>query len=212
MTKLTTLLSTLILATQHTLALPQSQPTPTPYTNLPSVPPGLFTSHARVEIHNTTLSSAWHALTNFPAYADWNPFVRFAAVVSPTNITLPRQYPQIDAYLIMRTQIPPLPLPVNKYTLDNPLAISPAYELITTVDEERRRLAWRYVPEQALDAERWQALSDLGGGTVLYEAREVFSGPLAETLRALMEEGLQKSFEAQGEGLRVLLEGGYSGE
>lgn len=58
-----------------------------------------------------------------------------------------------------------------------------------------------------LAAERWQAISDLGNGKVLYESREVFSGPLAYTLKALMKESLQEGFNAQGEGLKLLLEG-----
>jgi hypothetical protein len=42
---------------------------------------------------------------------------------------------------------------------------------------------------------------------VLYESREVFSGPLAGVLKAAFEDGLQKGFDAQGEGLKRLLEG-----
>lgn len=44
-------------------------------TNLPDVPPGLFNASARIEIESTA-SAAWEVLTNFPNYADWNPFVR----------------------------------------------------------------------------------------------------------------------------------------
>jgi hypothetical protein len=62
-------------------------------------------------------------------------------------------------------------------------------------------------PPIVLAAERWQAITDLGNGKVLYESREVFSGPLASTLKALMGESLQQSFNAQGEGLKLLLEG-----
>jgi hypothetical protein len=58
-----------------------------------------------------------------------------------------------------------------------------------------------------LAAERWQAISDLGNGKVLYESREVFSGALASTLKALYGNSLQEAFDAQGMGLKLLLEG-----
>ena len=71
---------------------------------------------------------------------------------------------------------------------------------------ELGRLAWRYQPDLALDAERWQAISDLGGGKVLYESREVYSGALAYVVKASMGEGLQEGFEAQALGLKTYLE------
>lgn len=45
------------------------------YTNLPEVAPGVFNASTRIEIKTTT-SAVWNALTNFPDYASWNPFVR----------------------------------------------------------------------------------------------------------------------------------------
>lgn len=186
-----------------------SQSTTTTPTNLP--PPeitGTFTAGARVLIHNTTVSAAWSALTNFPAYATWNPFVRSAIVLSPLNITSHEQYPAVGKNLYMRTQIPPLPLPVNEHTPDNPSSIQLAYEEITHVDKDQGRLAWKYIAEALLQAERWQAISDAGDGSVLYESREIFAGPLSGVLEASMGEGLQKSFDAQGAGLKLLLEGG----
>ncbi|KAF2022265.1 hypothetical protein BU24DRAFT_405146 [Aaosphaeria arxii CBS 175.79] len=177
-------------------------------TNLPDVPPGVFTASARIVIYNTTTAAAWEALTNFPKYPDWNPFVRSSIVVSPWNITLPEQRPVEGKRLFLRTQIPPLPLPVNRYTPDNPLNIAFAYENVTHIQPELGRLAWDYqaAPDEALSAERWQAISDIGEGRVLYEAREVFHGSLAPVLKALQGEGLQKSFEGQAAGLKLYLE------
>jgi hypothetical protein len=51
-------------------------------------------------------------------------------------------------------------------------------------------------------------VSDLGNGKALYESREVFHGVLAPVLKATLGESLQKAFDAQGEGLKLLLEGG----
>tara|TARA_R110002003_G_scaffold2382_4_gene24246 strand:- start:1242 stop:1853 length:612 start_codon:yes stop_codon:yes gene_type:complete len=183
--------------------------TSTQSTNLPPPPPGLFTAQTRITISNTSVSAAWTALTDFSAYATWNPFVRRAIVVSPLplNLTLPEQYPVVGKDLYLRTQIPPLPFPVNENTPDDPLSTQFAYEKITVVDKEKGWLAWKYQPDTLLQAERWQAVSDAGNGGILYESYEVFDGVLAGVLRESMGEGLQKGFEAQGEGLKMLLEG-----
>jgi hypothetical protein len=185
------------------LALPTED-----YTNLPPpTSPGIFTASTRILISNSSVSAAWSALTNFPAYSTWNPFVRSAIVVSPSNLTLPDQYPAVGLNLFLRTQIPALPLPVSAKTPDNPLATQFAYEEITAVDREQGRLAWKYAADALVQAERWQAVSDAGDGRVLYESREVFDGALAGVLKATLGKQLQSSFEAQGEGLRRLLEG-----
>ncbi|CAO2657283.1 Nn.00g034090.m01.CDS01 [Neocucurbitaria sp. VM-36] len=178
------------------------------YTNLPDVPQGVFNATTRVEIHSTTTAAAWDALTNFPSYADWNPFVRDAIVVSPRNLTLPEQYPVEGKRLFLRTQIPPLSLPVNKNTPENPLNTQFAYERITHIQPGLGRLAWEYATDALIQAERWQAISDLGNGVILYESREVFNGPLASVLKSTLGESLQKGFDAQSQGLKSLLEGG----
>ncbi|KAF2255047.1 hypothetical protein BU26DRAFT_150104 [Trematosphaeria pertusa] len=176
------------------------------YTNLPDVAPGVFNVSARIEI-TTTVAAAWDALTDFPNYSKWNPFVRAAIAVSITNLTLPEQRPVENDRLFFRVQIPPLPLPVDEDTPDNPLHTQFAYENVTHVQPDLGRLAWAYQsPEILLEAERWQALSDIGGGKVLYESREVYHGALASTLEALYGEGLQEAFEGQAKGLKLLLE------
>ena len=199
-------LSTLLYCAAYAVASPT--PVPTDFTNLPTVPQGVFNASTRIEIRST-VPAAWHALTDFLAYPDWNPFVRTAIVVSPLNITLPNQYPVEGKDLFFRVQIPPLPLPVNRYTPDNLLATQFSYENITHVQPELNRLAWANTvpPRTLIQAERWQALSDLGHGMILYESREVYNGPLAETLKLTLGDNLQKSFVSQGEALKLLLEG-----
>jgi hypothetical protein len=163
------------------LSLTVAQPTETtPYTNLPPpTSPGVFSASTRILIQNTTTALAWTALTNFPAYAEWNPFVRSAVVVDEHNDTAPEQYPVEGLNLLLRTQIPPLKLPVDRDTRDNPLATQYAYEEITHVQPELGRLAWKYASDALVKAERWQAVSDAGDGAVLYESREVFDGLLS---------------------------------
>lgn len=43
-------------------------------------------------------------------------------------------------------------------------------------------------------------------GMAVYESREVFYGPAASLLKLLYASSLQKSFEAQGQGLKLYLE------
>lgn len=84
-----------------------------------------------------------------------------------------------------------------------------SYENITHVQPQLGRLAWKFpAPDSQLDAERWQAISDLGNGRILYESREVFRGALAYVMKPTMEKSLQEGFDAQGKGLKLLLEGG----
>ncbi|KAF2275837.1 uncharacterized protein EI97DRAFT_450658 [Westerdykella ornata] len=174
------------------------------FINLPEVPPGVFNVSTRLELRTTT-TAVWDALTNFPAYADWNPFVRSATLSNQLNSAA---YPVEGANLYMRVQIPPLPLPVDASTPDNPLHTQITLENITHVQPERLRLAWKHVlPDAVLDAERWQGISDLGNGKVLYESREVYRGAGAIAIKALFAEGLQQAFDAQGAGLKLLLEG-----
>lgn len=178
-------------------------------TNLPDVPPGVFNVSTSIVISHTNLASAWDALSDFPAYPKWNPFVRSSIAVDAANVSLPTQRPIENTQLILRVQIPALPLPVDENTPDNPLATQFSYENVTHVQPELNRLAWVAYPNPLITAERWQALTDLGRGKVRYESREVFSGPLAPVLEGTIKDSLQESFDAQGEGLKLWLEGGY---
>lgn len=176
------------------------------FTNLPTVPQGVFNVSACIEI-NGTAAAAWDAICDLPSYPDWNPFVRYAAAVSPLNLTEPVQRPVEGGNLFFRVQIPPLPLPVNKDTPDNPLHTQHSYENVTHVQPDLGRVAWAYVsPDLLLSAERWSAVTDVGDGIVLYESREVYSGLLAKSLEKLLGQSLQASFEAQAKGLKLLLE------
>lgn len=175
------------------------------FTNLPDVPPGVFNVSTRIEIRSTK-HAAWEALTNFPRYPEWNPFVRDSILIAPDNTTLRDQYPKEGRRLFLRTQIPPLPLPVNKDTPDVELHTQYSYENVTHVQPRLGRLAWAS-NDSSIQAERWSAVSSLGHGKMLYESREVFNGALAEYLESQLGAALQAGFDAQGQALKLLLEG-----
>lgn len=175
------------------------------FTNLPVIPQGVFNVSTRVEIHSTK-SAAWNVLTDFVKYPEWNPFVRASIMVSSDNTTLRDQYPREGRRLFLRTQLPPLPLPVNRRTPDVEGNTQYSYENVTHVQPKQGRLAWEFATDPALQAERWSAVSDIGGGKVLYESREVFNGPLAEYLKAELAEALQEGFNAQSRAMKAFLE------
>lgn len=175
------------------------------FTNLPNVAQGVFNVSTRIEIRSTK-DAAWNALTDFPKYPDWNPFVRAAIMIAPDNSTLRNQYPQEGKGLFLRTQIPALPLPVNRRTPDVEANTQYSYENVTHIQRKQGRMAWECSSCTDLEAERWSAVSDIGRGRVLYESREVFSGSLAGYLETQLGAALQSAFDAQGKALKVLLE------
>lgn len=61
-------------------------------------------------------------------------------------------------------------------------------------------------PDWFMTSERWTGISMTSDGMAVYESREVFYGAGAGLLKLLYAEKLQKSFEAQGLGLKLLLE------
>jgi hypothetical protein len=112
------------------------------------------------------------------------------------------------AYSTFSVQIPPLPLPINASSKDVWLNTQNSKELITHVQPEIYRAAWKSMlfPDWFLSSERWTGISLAPNGMAVYESREVFYGPGASLLKSLYADALGKSFEAQGQGLKLLLE------
>ncbi|KAF2197003.1 hypothetical protein GQ43DRAFT_444613 [Delitschia confertaspora ATCC 74209] len=195
--------------TLFALLLSAAVPALAQQTNLPPITDGVFAVSASIEL-NTTRDALWNALTDFPKYPEWNPFVRSAVMTNKLGIPLPadQQHPIENERLIFRVQIPALPLPVDASTPDNILHTQFSLENVTHVQPELGRLAWKYLsPEFLLDSERWTAVSELENGKVLYESREVYNGVAAGLLQDLYGNGLQESFDAQAQALKLLLEG-----
>ncbi|KAF5350375.1 hypothetical protein D9758_012477 [Tetrapyrgos nigripes] len=196
-------------------------PTPTPPTNLPSVDPGVFSVKASILI-NASVEEVWNAVLDFPSYPEWNPFVRSQIITSPLLIPISPQIPAEDLRLIITSQIPPLPLPpdgppITNTSTGNPLESHITIENITHYQPDVHRIAWKLTgtPDALLSAERWSAVSEFieedGDGDetrwAFYESREVYDGAIAGIVQTLEGEGLQKGFEAQGEALKMRVEG-----
>ncbi|KAF8995488.1 hypothetical protein BDQ17DRAFT_1250571 [Cyathus striatus] len=177
--------------------------------NLPALPDGVFSAQASVII-DAPLEKVWEAILDFPSYPNWNPFARSMTVANSWWIPIDDQTPQENKRVIIRAQIPPLPLPVDENTPDNALHTQLSFENITTIDTANHRTAWRalMLPQALLDAERWQAVSILEDGKTFYESKEVFYAPVAYVVDALFSQGIQQGFDSQATALKEWVEGG----
>ena len=78
-------------------------------------------------------------------------------------------------------------------------------EIITHVDGDTFRLAWRFATPARwlITAERWQVVRDDGpGGTTVYETWEFFGGLVAYLIRLFLGAKLQASFDAMSRALK----------
>ncbi|KAG6837811.1 hypothetical protein H0H93_016179 [Arthromyces matolae] len=188
--------------------------------NLPYIAPGIFQAAANISI-DAPLLTVWNVILDFPAYPDWNPFVRSVAlwlelgdisdvqnrsqvVADALGVRTADQTPGENRRLWIQAQIPPLPSPVNSDTPSNPLHSELSFENITHIDTSTRRIAWRTImlPQPLLDAERWQALSTTDDGKTFYESVEVYRGPVSYVVDLAFAQGLQEGFEAQAAALK----------
>ncbi|KAH9920863.1 uncharacterized protein BXZ73DRAFT_52039 [Epithele typhae] len=163
-------------------------------TNLPpQTYEGVFTMAVSCDI-DAPIETVWDILTDFPKYGECQ------QITDAARRPLADQTPAAGQHLLMHVHILP--------TLDDARAKRTAtFERILACDPAARRLAWAVLlPAWFLRAERWQALSALGGGT-RYESREVFAGPGAYLIRMMMRRGLQESFDAMADALKARAEG-----
>ncbi|EPQ55908.1 hypothetical protein GLOTRDRAFT_116062 [Gloeophyllum trabeum ATCC 11539] len=167
----------------------------------PDVPPspeeGVF-SITRSTVINAPREKVWNVLLDFPKYSEWNPFVRAQTIVDRSKKPLPDQTPAAGKYLLMSTHIPPTMGPGSGMQRQS------AFEIITHVDNENFRVAWRNIaaPAWILWAERWQTLTDAGEGKTRYQTTEVFGGLAAYIVKWLFGEKLKFSFEEMGRALK----------
>ncbi|KZP12881.1 hypothetical protein FIBSPDRAFT_897872 [Athelia psychrophila] len=155
---------------------------------------------------NAPRDKVWKILIDFPAYHEWNPFVRALSIVSKDSSQTPLrdEVPTAGAHLLMsRVHIPP--------TMDDASVRSPSSSLerITVLDHENYRCAWVYIslPTWLLKAERWQMLTVVNSGegegeVTKYESIEVFGGILAYVVKFFVRSGLVEGFQAMTDSLK----------
>ncbi|CCM06020.1 uncharacterized protein FIBRA_08264 [Fibroporia radiculosa] len=188
--------------------------------NLPPALPGGVLVLSSSAVIDAPIEKVWDLLLNFHTYSEWyfsepdalvmtntpsmnnrNAFVHKHIIVDPsTNEPLPDQTPREGLHLLMEVHIPP-----NEDRSHPPT--SRPRELITALDHESHRIAWRnLLPSWFLSAERWQALSVVENGKTLYETREIMRGPAAYLVRWFLGGSLQKGFQAVADGLKTRAE------
>ncbi|VDB82917.1 unnamed protein product [Peniophora sp. CBMAI 1063] len=177
-------------------------------TNLPPLGDGVFNVSARTLI-DAPLDAVWEKIIDFSSYPDWNPFARSQTVCNEFFIPLENQTAFEGARIIIDAQIPPLQVPVNRSTPLNLLHNQLSFENVTHLQPDLHRVAWKQIdiPDIAVNVTRWTAVSTVDNKT-LYESAQVYNGGLAGVVELLFKEGLQEAFDAQGEALKLLLEGG----
>ncbi|KAI0369266.1 hypothetical protein BV20DRAFT_946385 [Pilatotrama ljubarskyi] len=161
--------------------------------NLP--PPsysGPFTANASVVI-DAPIEKVWDVLLDFPKYPECQ------VITDKNEKPVEDQTPAEGKYLLMKVHIPP--------TMDDSVPTTSAFEIITHVEPDTRRVAWKnLLPQWFVRAERWQALSTTEEGKTLYESREIFAGVGAYAIKMFIGKNLEKSFEAMAEALKARAE------
>ncbi|KAI6112079.1 hypothetical protein EDD16DRAFT_1553506 [Pisolithus croceorrhizus] len=173
-------------------------------TGLPQLEPGVFTATASIVI-DAPREVVWKVLMDWQLYHEWNPFVRNQCVTDAWKRPLPeeQQRPSVGDYLyIYPVHIPP--------SFDSPklLGASSTFQRITVLDSHSYQCSWvsAEYPKWMLRTERWQVLVEVDEGDgrkkTRYETKEVFNGPLAYVVSAIVGDGIKKGFVAMAEGLK----------
>ncbi len=132
-----------------------------------------------------TPERVWSILTDFPAYADWNPFIRSI-----------RGAPEQGARLEVRIQ----PSGAKGMTFrPTVLAANRAQEL---------RWLGRLLLPGLFDGEHRFAIQPIGGGKVRFRQSERFSGILVSLFKASLDRDTKRGFEEMNEALKVRAEAG----
>lgn len=129
-----------------------------------------------------------------------------------TKNPLEDQTPKVGSNIQITAAIPPLALPVDANSTANPLQTQQSLEVVTNIDHDNHRAAWKQVmlPSLLMVAERWTAVSVVDtpdGPRTLYESREVFQSLLSIVVGLLFQQGLQQGFDAQALAIKYKFEG-----
>ncbi|KAI0339099.1 hypothetical protein BDW22DRAFT_1432006 [Trametopsis cervina] len=155
------------------------------------------------------IDTVWDVLLDFPAYHEWNPFVREQTVVTPASRPHASQVPHEGSYLTLRVHLPPSFDAPRGFSLLSP---STTHLVIAVLEPENYRAAWtNRMPQWLMTTERWQWLTVVEGEEggerrTKYESIEVFNGPAAWFVRWFVAPYLRVAFKAMADGLKARAE------
>ncbi|KAH9941196.1 uncharacterized protein BXZ73DRAFT_98411 [Epithele typhae] len=167
----------------------------TPPSNLPTVALGAFNASGSAIINSPDIDQAWNMLLNFSDYANWNPFVRQQTILNEWLLPAADQTPKENDKFLIVCQIPPLAAPVNASTPSNALNTRITYENLTDIIPAKHQVSWTtdFAPDWLIHSVRWSTVFDgLFGGAV-----------------GLIGDDLNKSFQAQADAMKAVMEGTY---
>ncbi|KAJ3547573.1 hypothetical protein NM688_g5393 [Phlebia brevispora] len=142
------------------------------------------------------VDKVWSVLLDFPAYSEWNAFVRSQTVVDSAEQPLEEQTVKEGSFLYLTANIPP--------SMDAKSRPSSTRLVVSHLDPENHRVAWtNRMPAWIMTTERWQWLTAPEDGKTKYETIEVFNGFLAYLVKWFVGSGLRQGFQAMADGLKA---------
>ena len=130
-----------------------------------------------------TPERVWSILTNFSAYPDWNPFIRFI-----------RGAPEQGAPLEVRIQ----PSGTKGMTFRP--------TVLTAIRDQELRWLGRFLVPGLFDGEHRFAIQLIANGKVRFRQSELFSGILVPMFKASLDRDTKRGFEEMNQALKVRAE------
>ena len=130
-----------------------------------------------------TAERVWSILTNFSAYPDWNPFIRFI-----------HGAPEEGAPLEVRIQ----PSGAKGMTFRP--------TVLTVIRAQELRWLGRFLVRGLFDGEHRFAIQPIANGKVRFRQSELFSGILVPMFRASLDRDTKRGFEEMNQALKLRAE------
>ena len=130
-----------------------------------------------------TAERVWSILTDFSAYPDWNPFIRFI-----------HGAPEEGAPLEVRIQ----PSGAKGMTFRP--------TVLTVIRAQELRWLGRFLVRGLFDGEHRCAIQPIANGKVRFRQSELFSGILVPMFRASLDRDTKRGFEEMNQALKVRAE------
>ena len=139
-------------------------------------------SHHRLEAEieiGATPERVWSILTDFPAYPEWNPFIRFV-----------RGVPEPGARLVVRIE----PSGASGMTF-HPIVLA------ATRNQELRWLG-RFILPGLFDGDHCFTLRPIAAGRILFRQSELFSGLMVSSFRSRLDGETKRGFKEMNRALK----------